>query len=31
VRRDVKIAFAWDEELSDLGIEAKERYLMEVI
>ena len=30
VRRDVKIAFAWDGELSELGLEAKERYLMEV-
>ena len=30
VRRDVKIAFAWDGELSGLGLEAKERYLMEV-
>jgi hypothetical protein len=31
VRRDAKIAFVWDSELSDLGLEAKERYLMEVI
>jgi hypothetical protein len=31
VRRDVKIAFAWDGELSEMGLEAKERYLMEVI
>ena len=30
MRRDVKIAFAWDGELSGLGLEAKERYLMEV-
>ena len=30
VRRDVKIAFAWDGELSELGLEAKERYMMEL-
>ena len=30
VRRDVKIAFAWDGDLSELGLEAKERYMMEL-
>lgn len=30
VRRDVKIAFVWDCELSELELEAKERYLMEL-
>ena len=30
VRRDVKVAFMWDAKLSELELEAKERYLMEL-
>ena len=30
VRRDVTIAYAWDVQLRELGLEAKERYLIEL-